>query len=83
MEGNDNEISKDEAPLSENESSDALGDMVENFHSSHPYLAAQQAQARWEEKYDFAVYSATEQGWLCKVCSEYANVEYWKSKYVK
>ena len=46
MEGNDSEISKDEAPLSEDEASDALGDMAEYFHNSRPYLAAQQAQAR-------------------------------------
>ena len=31
-------------------------------------LAAHQAQAKWEELYTFAFYSASSRGWFCKIC---------------
>ena len=73
---NDSEESNYETPTSSDDESDdaMLNNEGESFHNSCPYLAAQQAQARWEEQYDFALYSVTGQGWLCKICSEYGNV---------
>ena len=48
------------------------------------YMAAHQIQEKWEIAYPFAIYSAKQKGWLCKVCSEYGEgTEHWVSLAVK
>ena len=34
-------------------------------------LTTHQAQAKWEELYPFVFYSASSQGWFCKICQQY------------
>ena len=45
-------------------------------------LAAHQAQAKWEELYPFTFYSASSQGWFCKICQQYGEGIHWVSETV-
>ena len=49
------------------------------------YLAWHQLQQKWESLYPCYFYSASKQGWLCKVCDEYGvhDDEFWQTKAVK
>ena len=37
------------------------------------YLQHMQSQQKWETCFPWAFYSANEQDWLCKVCSQFGN----------
>lgn len=53
-------------------------------NDKYSFLIAQQAQARWEERYEFDVYSALHKRWLCTICSEYVTSgEKWSTEHVK
>ena len=43
-------------------------------------LAAHQAQARWEVLQRFAFYSASSQGWFCKIDQQYGKGVHWVSE---
>lgn len=49
------------------------------------YLAWHQSQQKWENLYPCYFYSASKQGWLCKICSENSTHgdEFWRSQAVK
>ena len=47
------------------------------------YLTAHKIQAKWEQRYDFAIYSASNKGWFCSVCQNYGSGEYWHTTAVK
>ena len=41
-------------------------------------MMAHQIQEKWETSYHFAIYSAKQKGWFCKVCSEFSEgTEHW------
>ena len=40
-------------------------------------------QAKWEQQYDLAIYSASNEGWSSSVCQNYGPGEYWHTKAVK
>ena len=40
-------------------------------------------KAKWEQRYDFAIYSASNKGLFCSVCQNYGSGEYWHTKAVK
>ena len=42
-------------------------------------LAAHQAQAKWEELYPFAFYSASSRQWFCKICQQCGEGMHWVS----
>ena len=42
-----------------------------------------QSQEHWEIGYPFVFYSVKEKGWLCKICTENGEGEYWRTKAVK
>ena len=47
-------------------------------------LEINQIQAKWERLYDFAIYKASENGWICSVCSEYGDGdENWRTKAIQ
>ena len=45
-------------------------------------MPAHQAQAKWEELYPFAFYSASSRGWFCKICQQYGEGTHWVSEAV-
>ena len=42
-----------------------------------------QSQEHWEIGYLFVFYSVKEKGWLCKICTQNGEGEYWRTKAVK
>ena len=47
------------------------------------FLKIMQPHKHWDTGYLFAFYLAKEKGWLCKICTEYGEDEYWCTKAVK
>ena len=47
------------------------------------FLKNMQSHEYWETGYPFKFYSTKEKVWLCKICSEYDESEYWYTKAVK
>ena len=45
-------------------------------------MPAHQAQAKWEELYPFAFYSASSREWFCKICQQYGEGTHWVSEAV-
>ena len=57
-----------------NNKEDSTGDQTPNFKAiQNNYIMAHQIQEKWETAYHFAIYSAKQKGWLCKVCSEFGE----------
>ena len=52
-----------------NSSDDEANVKTTSAHSS--YLTAHEIQAKWEQRYDFAVYSASNKDWFCSGCQNY------------
>ena len=75
----DSEVSSSDSSEEENN----IIDIEDHVIDGRSYLREHQTQAKWEEKYEFAIYSASGGGWLCKTCSEYGDGEYWRLKAVK
>ena len=49
-------------------SSEEIEDNSEiNPKDRHSVLAAHQAQVKWKQLYPFSFYSASSQGWFCKI----------------
>ena len=78
--GLEDDASMQNAILSDPEGSESVSeeravDTMENQepagNDKYSFLIVQKAQARWEELYEFAVYSALHKRWACRICSEY------------
>ena len=69
----------------EETSKDEIDREVPNYlNKDNSYFSAHQIQEKWESKFPFTIYLATERGWLCKVCTEYSEgTEMWKAVAVK
>ena len=67
--------------VTSNSSDDEATVKTTSTHTS--YLTAHEIQAKWEQRYDFAIYSASNKGWFCSVCQNYGSGEYWCTKAVK
>ena len=46
------------------------------------YLTDHEIQAKWEQRYDFAIYSVSNKVWFCSVCQNDGSGEYWCTKTV-
>ena len=80
----DNESSEEIASdicVTSNSSDDEATVKTTFTHTS--YLTAHKIQAKWEQRYDFAIYSASNKGWFCSVCQNYGSGEYWHTTAVK
>ena len=80
----DNESSEETASdicATSNSSDDKATGKTTSMHSS--YLTAHEIQAKWEQRYDFPIYSASNKGWFCSVYQNYGSGEYWYTKAVK
>lgn len=57
--------------------------LKQNELDGRSVLAAQQSQAKWEELYPFAFYSASSRGWYFKICQQYSiGSTHWVSQAV-
>ena len=56
---------------------------VKTTSTRSSYLTPHEIQAKWEQRYDFAIYSTSNKVWFCSVCQNYGSSEYWRTKAVK
>ena len=56
---------------------------VKTTSTRSSYLTPHEIQAKWEQRYDFAIYSTSNKVWFCSVCQNYGSSEYWWTKAVK